>query len=71
MSYGAAEAAADIARLRRLADEGEEGPRRGARLLCSDEMSAGDLRLKLYQRSGALALSDAVPALEKFRLQGD
>ena len=65
-AYGAAEAAADIARLRRLADEGEEGPRRGARLLCSDEMSAGDLRLKLYQRSGALALSDAVPALENF-----
>ena len=65
-AYGAAEAAADIARLRRLADEGEEGPRRGARLLCSDEMSAGDLRLKLYQRSGAIALSDAVPALENF-----
>ena len=65
-AYGAAEAAADIARLRRLADEGEGGPRRGARLLCSDEMSAGDLRLKLYQRSGAIALSDAVPALENF-----
>ena len=65
-AYGAAEAAADIARLRRLADDGEDGPRRGARLLCSDEMSVGDLRLKLYQRSGALALSDAVPALENF-----
>ena len=65
-AYGAAEAAADIARLRRLADDGEDGPRRGARLLCSDEMSAGDLRLKLYQRSGAIALSDAVPALENF-----
>ncbi len=65
-AYGATEAAADIARLRRLADDGEDGPRRGARLLCSDEMSAGDLRLKLYQRSGAIALSDAVPALENF-----
>ncbi|MDL2352472.1 MAG: NAD-glutamate dehydrogenase [Pseudomonadota bacterium] len=65
-AYGAAEAAADISRLRKLADEGEDGPRRGARLLCSDEMSSGDLRLKLYQRSGAIALSDAVPALENF-----
>ena len=65
-AYGAAEAAADIGRLRRLADIGEDGPRRGARLLCSDDMSAGDLRLKLYQRSGAIALSDAVPALENF-----
>jgi glutamate dehydrogenase len=27
---------------------------------------AGQLRLKLYQRSGSLALSDAVPALENF-----
>ena len=65
-AYGAAEAASDIARLRRLADEGEDGPRRGARMLCSDAMSAGELRLKLYQRSGAIALSDAVPALENF-----
>ena len=65
-AYGAAEAALDIARLRRLADEDEQGPRRGARLLCADAMSAGELRLKLYQRSGALTLSDAVPALENF-----
>ena len=65
-AYGAAEAANDIARLRRLADEDEEGPRRGARLLCADAMSAGELRLKLYQRSGTLTLSDAVPALENF-----
>ena len=65
-SYGAAEAAVDISRLRRLAGEGEEGPRRGARLRCADSDSPGELRLKLYQRSGALALSDAVPALENF-----
>ena len=65
-AYGAGEAAIDISRLRRLADEGEEGPRRGARLHCSDALTAGELRLKLYQRSGAIALSDAVPALENF-----
>ena len=65
-AYGATEAANDIVRLRRLADEGEEGPRRGARLLCADAMSAGELRLKLYQRTGTLTLSDAVPALENF-----
>ncbi|MBS3927418.1 MAG: NAD-glutamate dehydrogenase [Sphingomonadales bacterium] len=65
-AYGASEAAIDISRLRRLADEGEEGPRRGARLHCSDALTPGELRLKLYQRSGAIALSDAVPALENF-----
>jgi glutamate dehydrogenase len=65
-AYGAAEAAIDISRLRRLAAEGEEGQRRGARLRCADAGSPGELRLKLYQRSGALALSDAVPALENF-----
>ncbi|MFM2300386.1 MAG: hypothetical protein RLZZ84_122 [Pseudomonadota bacterium] len=65
-AYGPAEAARDIARLRRLAGEGEAGPRRNARLhtIAGDE--AGTLRLKLYQRHGALALSDAVPALENF-----
>ncbi|HEX4847475.1 MAG TPA: NAD-glutamate dehydrogenase domain-containing protein, partial [Novosphingobium sp.] len=63
-AYGPAEAATDIARLRRLAAEGEEGPRRGARLLAGE--GANELRLKLYQRSGAIALSDAVPALENF-----
>ena len=64
--YGAAEAALDIARLRRLAGEGEEGPLRGARLHVMAEDGPGVLRLKLYQRSGSLALSDAVPALENF-----
>ena len=65
-AYGAVEAAIDIARLRRLADDGEEGPRRGARLRCADAVDPGELRLKLYQRSGAIALSDTVPALENF-----
>ncbi|MEQ1497468.1 MAG: NAD-glutamate dehydrogenase domain-containing protein [Novosphingobium sp.] len=65
-NYGPVEAAIDITRLRRLADEGEEGPRRGARLRCADAVDPGELRLKLYQRSGAIALSDTVPALENF-----
>ncbi|WP_088310526.1 NAD-glutamate dehydrogenase [Novosphingobium sp. B 225] len=60
--FGAAEAAADIMRLRRLAGEGEEGLWRGVRLLTRGD----ELHLKLYQRHGALALSDAVPALENF-----
>ncbi len=64
--YGPAEAAIDIARLRHLAGEGEAGPRRGARLRCADDQTAGALKLKLYQRIGAIALSDAVPALENF-----
>ena len=65
-AYGPAEAAQDIARLRKLAGEGELGPRRDARLhqMAGDE--TGTLRLKLYQRGGAIALSDAVPALENF-----
>ena len=65
-AYGAAEAAIDIARLRRVAGDGEDGPLRDARLhkVAGDE--PGVLRLKLYQRSGSLALSDAVPALENF-----
>ena len=64
--YGPAEAARDIARLRKLAGEGETGPMRGARLHAMAGDDAGTLRLKLYQRHGALALSDAVPALENF-----
>ena len=64
--YGAAEAAIDISRLRHLSSEGEAGPRRGARLHLLEGDEPGVLRLKLYQRSGALALSDAVPALENF-----
>lgn len=65
-AYGPAEAAQDIARLRRLAGEGEAGPRRDARLHQVASDGGGTLRLKLYQRGGAIALSDAVPALENF-----
>ena len=64
--YGPGEAALDIARLRRLAGEDEAGPRRGARLHQQSGDAPGELHLKLYQRHGALALSDAVPALENF-----
>ena len=64
--YGAAEAAIDISRLRHLTGEGEGAPRRGARLHLLADDTDGVLRLKLYQRSGTLALSDAVPALENF-----
>ncbi|MGH6787557.1 MAG: NAD-glutamate dehydrogenase domain-containing protein [Novosphingobium sp.] len=65
--YGAAEAATDIARLRRLAVEpGGPGPARDARLHRLPGDPTGALRLKLYQRHGALALSDVVPALENF-----
>ena len=57
---GPAEAAADIRALRPLGVAG--APRRTARL-----HGAGDaLRLKLYQRDGAIVLSDAVPVLENF-----
>ncbi|GGC27879.1 glutamate dehydrogenase [Novosphingobium marinum] len=64
--YGPAEAAADIERLRRLPSS--EGPTsyRNARLHCLDGCATGRLRLKLYQKSGSLPLSDAVPMLENF-----
>jgi glutamate dehydrogenase len=70
-AYGPAEAATDIVRLRRLAGDGDDSgganaPHRGVRLHQMAGDSADQLRLKLYQRSGALALSDAVPALENF-----
>ncbi len=64
--YGPIEAARDIARLRRLAGEGETGPRRDTRLHVIPGDEPGVLRLKLYQRFGTLALSEAVPALENF-----
>ncbi|MBS0476982.1 MAG: NAD-glutamate dehydrogenase [Proteobacteria bacterium] len=64
--YGPAEAALDIARLRRVAAEGEDGPHRAARLHVMAGDGPGILRMKLYQRHGALALSDVVPALENF-----
>ena len=61
-AYGPAEAAEDIRALRVLHSSG--APRRAARLhrLGAEE----DLRLKLYQRDGAIVLSDAVPVLENF-----
>ena len=65
-TYGSAEAARDIARLHRLAGESEGGTRRDARLHAVASDGAGVLRLKLYQRGGTVALSDAVPALENF-----
>ncbi|MFN3423629.1 MAG: NAD-glutamate dehydrogenase domain-containing protein [Novosphingobium meiothermophilum] len=59
---GPEEAASDIRVLRTLA--GSKAPRRAARL----HRHAGEeaLRLKLYQREGAIVLSDAVPVLENF-----
>lgn len=65
-AYGPAEAALDISRIRKLAGDGEAGPRRDARLHQMAEDGPGMLRLKLYQRGGAIVLSDAVPALENF-----
>ncbi len=61
-AYGPAEAAEDIRVLRALTSAG--APRRAARLhrLRGEE----GLRLKLYQREGAIILSDAVPVLENF-----
>jgi glutamate dehydrogenase len=60
--YGPVEAAEDIRALRVLHAPG--APRRAARLhqLGAEE----DVRLKLYQRDGAIVLSDAVPVLENF-----
>ncbi len=65
-AYGPAEAAGDIRVLRALTQSGTQpgAPRRAARLhrLRGEE----GLRLKLYQREGAIVLSDAVPVLENF-----
>jgi glutamate dehydrogenase len=70
-AYGAAEAARDIERMRRLAageGAGEFGRplRRDARLYRHERDAADELRLKIYQLGGAMPLSDAVPALENF-----
>jgi len=62
-AYGAAEAARDIARLRHLA---ERPAARDVRLHRQEDDGEGVLRLKLYEGSGLVALSDAVPALENF-----
>jgi glutamate dehydrogenase len=71
LSYGPAEAARDIGRLRMLAlSESDEGaaarPDRATRLYRLDSDPADCLRLKIYCARGRLALSDAVPALENF-----
>ena len=81
-TYSAAEAAADITRLRQLSaneDQGEQN--RDVRLYHSEADTDESLRLKVYQHQGSLPLSDAVPALENFgfrvlseipaRLQGE
>ncbi|MGN3974548.1 NAD-glutamate dehydrogenase [Tsuneonella sp. SYSU-LHT278] len=69
-AYGPGEAAQDVRRLRRLAalDSEDDGalPMRDVRLFRMPGDKPGRLRLKVYQMSGALALSDAVPALENF-----
>jgi glutamate dehydrogenase len=61
-AYGPGEAAGDIRVLRALTHS--DAPRRAARFhrLPGEE----GLRLKLYQREGAIILSDAVPVLENF-----
>ena len=66
-TYGPAEAARDIERLRRLGStEADTALLRDARLYAMGGDPEGQLRLKLYQRGGAIALSDAVPMLENF-----
>ncbi len=72
--YGALEAARDISRLRHLSPVTGEGiadapPARAVRLYVPEHVIAGadePLRLKVYQQTGQLPLSDAVPALENF-----
>ncbi len=67
IGQGPAEAAADIERLRHLeAASADLPPRRAARLYAKTGDGPDVLRLKLYQASGALALSDTVPMLENF-----
>jgi len=66
-SNGAAEAAQDIQRLRRLESDSRASDRcRDARLLCRSGVIDDRLDLKIYQRRGSLPLSDAVPMLENF-----
>ncbi|MCZ8135245.1 MAG: NAD-glutamate dehydrogenase [Porphyrobacter sp.] len=70
LSYGPAEAARDIAKLRTLAladsDDTHPAADRATRLYRMDSDGAEALRLKIYVGRGRLALSDAVPALEHF-----
>ena len=62
--YGAAEAAIDLLRLRAL--PATDHASRGVRLYRLPSDGERRLRLKVYQRQGALTLSGAVPALENF-----
>ncbi len=62
--YDAHEAARDILGLRALTGDHEH--ERGVRLYRLAKDPAHRLRLKIYQKEGALPLSDAVPALENF-----
>ena len=69
-TYGPEEAARDIARLRHIATtEGDYPLGRIARLFADPGAKQDRLRLKIYQLSGNLPLSDAVPALENFGFQ--
>ena len=66
-TYGPADAASDIVRLQRLpGGEGTAPPRRDARLHHMAGDPADRIRLKIYENSGNLTLSDAVPVLENF-----
>ncbi len=69
-AYGPGEAAQDVRRLRRLSalDAESDGmlPLREVRLYRMAGDESRRMRLKVYQLAGALALSDAVPALENF-----
>jgi glutamate dehydrogenase len=66
-AYGSGEAAQDIERLRGLAAGEIDRPlRRDVRLYRHPADAADQLRLKIYQLSGSMPLSDAVPALENF-----
>ncbi|ANU06872.1 NAD-glutamate dehydrogenase [Paraurantiacibacter namhicola] len=66
--YGAEEAARDIERLHTIAGRDDLAEGRDARLYHLDGDPEDQLRLKIYQRDGTMALSDAVPALENFGL---
>ena len=64
VSHGPAEAAQDILRLRALGND--PSVTRDVRMYHRQGDPHDLLRLKVYQQQGALALSDAVPALENF-----
>ncbi|WP_370178398.1 NAD-glutamate dehydrogenase [Alteriqipengyuania sp.] len=72
-SNGAGEASLDILRMRELASHSHDGDaeraQRDVRLRHTESEHGGNLRLKIYQHEGNLALSEAVPALENFGLK--